>query len=145
MSQLRQNPDQPVALFGHSRGAAASLKLARMLQKEGIRVDLLLTVDPVMIDLAASQRVPSNVKLAINYWENLSSPLGGLYLTGDPESSEIENRQVRAGHGTIDDLVAKAGAEFDEIMTRVSEMLRQAQEDKTRRGVCDPRGRPCPN
>ncbi len=144
IAQLRQDPNQPVAVFGHSRGAAASLKLSRMLQEGGLKVDLLLTVDPVMVDIAARQRVPSNVKLAINYWEDLSSPLGGLYLTGDPENSDIENRRVQAGHGTIDDLVAKASAEFDEIMTRVSEMLRQARKEKDK-PICDPQARPCPH
>ena len=81
-AELHKNPDQPVVIFGHSRGAASSLKLAGMLKEAGISVDLLLTIDPVMIDPVLRQKVPSNVALAVNYWESVSPLLGGRLSLG---------------------------------------------------------------
>jgi RHS repeat-associated protein len=124
-AELRRNPDQPVVLTGHSRGAAASLNLAKQLQKEGVTVHLLLTVDPVMIDPVLGQRVPANVKLAVNYWENVSTTLGGLYLTGDPEKTEIENRRVDTLHGTIDNRVAAARDEIEDLVKRLMALFQK--------------------
>jgi RHS repeat-associated protein len=125
-SQLAIDPNQPVVVGGHSRGAAAALGLVRLLQKAGIKVDLLLTIDPVMIDPVATQKVPTNVKRAINYWENRSSPLGGMYLTGDPSTTDVENRQIGEPHGLTDDHVAKSSAELDDLIKQ----LEEAQKEK---------------
>ncbi len=124
-AELRKNPDQPVVLTGHSRGAAASLNLAKQLQKEGVTVHLLLTVDPVMIDPVLRQRVPTNVKLAVNYWENVSPTLGGLYLTGDPEKTEIENRRADNTHDVIDNQVATSTEEIEDLVARVMALFRR--------------------
>ena len=125
------HPDQPVVIAGHSRGAAASLQLARTLQKAGIHVDLLLTIDPVLIDYRLSQTVPSNVRLAVNFWETESSPLQGTYLTADAASTDIENRRV-AGvpHGRMDDEVAANTGALDQI---VASMWRRIEEDRRKK------------
>ena len=141
-SQLHSDPNQPVVIFGHSRGAASGLKLARTLQKAGVTVDLLLTLDPVMMDPALNHRVPSNVALAVNYYEKLSSPLEGVYLTGNPETTDIENRRVLGRHGVVDDLVAGAAGDLEDLISRVSEMMRQAEAAK--KATCEGHRRPCP-
>ncbi len=139
---MRSNPDQPLIVYGHSRGAAASMKLVRMLKDAGIRVDLLLTIDPVMADPKGSQQVPSNVNWAINYWESNSSLLGGMYLTGESDSTKIENRRVDTAHGSVDDLVVTS-TDFEELVDKVSQAMRE-QEARKKAGRCVPEKQHCP-
>ncbi len=143
MSQLKANPHQPIVIFGHSRGAAASIKLAKQLQKARVTVDLLLTVDPVMVDPMLSQRIPSNVSLAVNYWERRSSPLEGLYLTGDSDATAIENRRMDTTHGAADDLVSTSASDLEDLVARVTQSMQQ-KNTESRRGACDTEARPCP-
>ena len=115
--QHRLHPNQPVVAFGHSRGAARAVQLARLLQKEGVSVDLLITIDPVMADPVLRQRVPSNVRHAVNYFENKSTLLQGLWLTGDENSTDVENRQIDTPHGLADDTIAGLSAELDRLLS----------------------------
>jgi len=142
MSSLHENPNQPVVVFGHSRGAARSLQLTRMLQQAGVSVNLLLTIDPVMIDPALNQVVPSNVKTAINYFESLSSPLEGLYLTGDPTSTEIENRRMLAEHGQADDQVAASTRDLEAMIAQMLAAIQAEQKTKEKTN-CDQNPQHC--
>jgi len=142
-AELRKNPDQPVVLFGHSRGAAASLVLAQMLNASGVHVDLLLTIDPVIIDPVHRQTVPSNVGLAVNYWETGDFPFEGIYLSADPQNTDIENRRVITSHNAIDELVANPQV-IEGLIDRVSKMLQEARAKK-QKSICDTRNRPCPS
>jgi len=142
-AELRKNPDQPVVLFGHSRGAAASLVLAQMLNASGVHVDLLLTIDPVIIDPVHRQKVPSNVGLAVNYWETGDFPFEGIYLSADPQNTDIENRRVITSHNAIDELVANPQV-IEGLIDRVSKMLQEARAKK-QKSICDTRNRPCPS
>ncbi len=121
-AQLKADPDQPVVIYGHSRGAAKSLKLARDLAKENIKVDLVLTIDPVLIDPALSQVVPQNVARAVNYYQTQSLLLPGIYITAESSDTLLENRRVsNEGHGTIDDWVASQFRDLEALIEAVLE------------------------
>jgi hypothetical protein len=65
----------PLVLVGHSQGANNVIDMARLLQRENISVDLLVTLAPAMQD-----PVPGNVVRAINYY---NSPGWGAPITAD--------------------------------------------------------------
>jgi pimeloyl-ACP methyl ester carboxylesterase len=58
-----------IVLVGHSLGASAAVSMAEQLQKAGLRVALIVTLDPVVKTV-----VPSNVHLLKNFY--LSSGVG---------------------------------------------------------------------
>jgi hypothetical protein len=66
----------PLVLVGHSQGANNVIDMARLLQRENIPVELLVTLAPAMQD-----PVPGNVVRAINYYH---SPGWGAPVTADP-------------------------------------------------------------
>src|SRR5215475_730940 len=59
-----QQNHEPLVLIGHSLGADDAIIISKMLEKEGIPVDLLITVDPTK-----PPKVPGNVKLCYNYYQ----------------------------------------------------------------------------
>ena len=65
----------PLVLVGHSQGANNVIDMARLLQRENISVDLLVTLAPAM-----QNPVPRNVVRAINYY---NSPGWGAAITAD--------------------------------------------------------------
>src|SRR5262245_49913208 len=65
----------PLVLVGHSQGANNIIDMARLLQRENIPVDLLVTLAPAMQD-----PVPGNVVWAINYY---NSPGWGAPIIAD--------------------------------------------------------------
>jgi hypothetical protein len=65
----------PLVLVGHSQGANNIIDMARLLQRENIPVDLLVTLAP-----AGQDPVPGNVMRAINYY---NSPGWGAPITAD--------------------------------------------------------------
>ena len=65
----------PLVLVGHSQGGNNVIDMARLLQRENIPVDLLVTIAP-----AGQDPVPGNVVRAINYY---NSPGWGAPVTAD--------------------------------------------------------------
>ena len=65
----------PLVLVGHSQGANNVIEMARLLDREKIPVDLLVTLAPLLQD-----PVPGNVVQAINYY---NSPGWGAPVTAD--------------------------------------------------------------
>jgi hypothetical protein len=65
----------PLVLVGHSQGANNVIDMARLLQRENIPVDLVVTIAP-----AGQDPIPSNVVRAINYY---NSPGWGAPITAD--------------------------------------------------------------
>ncbi len=76
----------PVLLYGYSTGANTAIGVAKRLQRSGIPVDLLATVDPFPI---ASLRVPSNVGICANYYHS--------YVPGIPLLSARPVSQEKGG------------------------------------------------
>jgi hypothetical protein len=95
----------PIILVGHSLGANEQIKVARNLNKAGVPVDLLVTVDAVSQTI-----VPPNVKEAVNFYKSGYVPMfSGLKLrAADPTKTHIENinaaqlKAVGINHFTID-------------------------------------------
>ncbi|HQY89724.1 MAG TPA: hypothetical protein PK402_13810 [Tepidisphaeraceae bacterium] len=87
---------EPIVLIGHSYGADRVVEIARRLQKSGVVVDLIITLDPV-----TPGKVPSNVKLAYNLYQSNgtfdSLPwLRGIPLTADePGPRMLKNMNIR--------------------------------------------------
>ena len=98
-------PHRPIILVGHSLGANEQIKVARNLDKVGIPVDLLVTVDAVSQTI-----VPPNVKHAMNFYKSGYVPMfSGLKLRAvNPEKTYIENinvgtmKGISVNHFTID-------------------------------------------
>jgi len=65
----------PLVLVGHSQGANNIIDMARLLQRENIPVDLLVTLAP-----AGQDPIPGNVMRAINYY---NSPGWGAPVSAD--------------------------------------------------------------
>jgi len=65
----------PLVLIGHSQGANNVIDMARLLQRENIPVELLVTLAP-----AGQDPIPGNVVRAINYY---NSPGWGAPVTAD--------------------------------------------------------------
>lgn len=96
---------RPIILVGHSLGANEQIKVARNLNKLGIPVDLLITVDAV-----STTFVPPNVRHAMNFYKPSFVPMfSGLRLKAvDPGRTQIDNINVTkingisVNHFTID-------------------------------------------
>lgn len=72
------SPDEARAseliLYGQSFGAAASVKLARELKKQGVQVRLIVMVDSIGRD---DQVIPPNVKRVLNLYQRDPGPVRG--------------------------------------------------------------------
>ncbi len=87
---------EPIVLIGHSLGADDAIKISKMLEKEGIPVDLLITVDPT-----EPPPVPGNVKLCYNYYQpslfDGTGILRGIPLVLEPGAqTKLYNLNIRA-------------------------------------------------
>ncbi len=78
-----------IVLVGHSLGAAAAVSMAERLQQAGMRVALIVTLDPV-----AKSVVPGNVHLLKNFY--LSSGVGTRVERSGHFHGQLEN--VDVGH-----------------------------------------------
>lgn len=96
---------RPIILVGHSLGANEQIKVARNLDKVGIPVDLLVTVDAVSQTI-----VPPNVKHVMNFYKSGYVPMfSGLRVRAvNPGTTRVENinvvdlKGVAVNHFTID-------------------------------------------
>lgn len=92
---------KPVVIIGHSLGANNSILIANALKKEGIQVDLI-----VSLASTAPMTVPSNVRNVVNYY--FSSGGWGYIFEGESGFSGNLNNMDMAnhpgiGHFTVDD------------------------------------------
>jgi hypothetical protein len=71
ISEYRENP-APIILIGHSMGGFCAVKFAEILEAEGIRADLVVSIDPAHV----TPDVPLNVDRFINIFLS-KSVLGG--------------------------------------------------------------------
>ena len=73
---------EPIVIIGHSYGADDAILITRKLAEHNIKVDLVITLDPV-----TPRKVPSNINLVYNLYQ--SSALDGLpFLRGIPLTAE---------------------------------------------------------
>lgn len=126
----KHKSQRPVILIGHSLGANEQIKVARNLEKAGIAVDLLVTVDAVSQTI-----VPANVKYALNIYKPGYVPMfSGLKLRAvNPGTTTIENinvdtlKGVKVNHFIIDkDKIVQAI-----ILDKVEKVLSNANRKET--------------
>jgi hypothetical protein len=122
-----QDPE-PLVLVGHSYGADDVVNIARVLEKEGIAVDLLITLDPV-----TPNRVPSNVRLAHNLYQSNGVFDVMPFLRGVPLrpaenfAGTLNNLDIRKERtdllepGTDHFNIEKKGRIHDEVIAQVLE------------------------
>ena len=75
-----------LVLIGHSFGGNSAFELANtFLQSAGLTADLVVQIDPVNYDAAARHVKPSNVDVALNYYQistSLFEPQGANFVAG---------------------------------------------------------------
>lgn len=83
-----QKQHEPIVLIGHSYGADGVVRISRKVRDAGVKVDLVVTLDPV-----TPPKVPDNVRLVYNLYQ--SSAMDSLpFLRGIPLKPEDEARAV---------------------------------------------------
>jgi len=87
-----------IVLVGHSLGASAAVSMAEQLERAGVRVALIVTLDPV-----AKTAVPGNVRLLKNFY--LSSGVGTTVERGGHFHGMLQNvdmgRHTDLGHVSL--------------------------------------------
>lgn len=83
ISRYRLAAGEPLVLVGHSLGADDTVAIAQQLRDAGVKIDLIVTVDPVNVD-----PVPGNVRRAVDFYRTI--PVVGLIpvLRGIPLKPE---------------------------------------------------------
>lgn len=79
-----KNPE-PLCLIGHSYGADDVVRVARVLNEHGIKVDMLVTFDATV-----PPEVPPNVKVAYNYYQSQVTDVIPMFR-GIPLKLEVPN------------------------------------------------------
>ncbi len=88
---------EPLVLIGHSYGADDVIRVAREMKKDGIPVDLVVTLDPV-----TPPAVPNNVKRCINiyqsngFWDKMPWLRGVAVAEESKTATELANFNIRA-------------------------------------------------
>jgi hypothetical protein len=125
--QQTHKEHRPIILIGHSLGANEQIKVARALNKKGVSVDLLVTIDAVSQTI-----VPPNVKYALNVYKPGFVPMfSGLRLRAvNPETTFINNVNVdemkgmQENHFTVD----KNPVVQALVLKQIEKVLRDAQK-----------------
>jgi pimeloyl-ACP methyl ester carboxylesterase len=78
-----KNNVEPLVLVGHSYGADNVLRIAQALKDDGVRVDLLITLDPV-----TPPKVPHNVVKVVNLYQSNGALDKLPWLRGIPLEAE---------------------------------------------------------
>ncbi len=87
---------EPIVIIGHSYGADDAIAISRKLAEHKIKVDLVVTLDPV-----TPGKVPSNVELAYNLYQSNGALdalpwLRGIPLTPEtPGPAKLQNLNIR--------------------------------------------------
>jgi RHS repeat-associated protein len=109
--EFARDPKQPAIVVGHSMGVDASLAFAEELGRQGIRVSLLIAIDPTQ----ENKPVPQNVDRAVGYYQRGSWP-GGYKLYSLFPDTKISNIYLaNTVHTDIDNEVANSRAVENQI------------------------------
>jgi alpha-beta hydrolase superfamily lysophospholipase len=100
-----QDTEHPVILIGHSFGGLAAYKLVSDLNT--IHFPLVVTFDyspyySGVVGHAPDGLVPSNVKHALNFYQEIDPLVRGVHMSAlDTKSTEVENILTRVSHVDI--------------------------------------------
>jgi hypothetical protein len=118
---------RPIILIGHSLGANEQIKVARNLDKAGVPVALLVTVDAVSQTI-----VPPNVKHVLNVYKPGYVPMfSGLKLRAvDSQKTYVENINVATIKGVkVNHFIIEKDSRVQAIiLDRVEKVLSNAKE-----------------
>ena len=89
---LRDRPDKLV-LIGHSHGGVVAIKMAHLLEEEGVRVNLL-----VLLDVGRPDPSPANVDEAVHYYV---VPRTLSFRSGPRSKLEPGNRHTRLTYVSV--------------------------------------------
>lgn len=97
---------EPLVLIGHSYGADGAIAIARRLDRSGLPVDLLVTLDP-----CTPPRVPGNVRLTYNLYQSNGAAdalpfFRGVPLEADGPPGRAERADGPATRRAIDEATA---------------------------------------
>jgi pimeloyl-ACP methyl ester carboxylesterase len=86
---------EPIVIIGHSYGADDAILVSRKLAEKDIKVELVVTLDPV-----TPKKAPSNIALAYNLYQSSAMDnlpfLRGIPLTpDDPGPGLLKNQNIR--------------------------------------------------
>ncbi len=101
LKALAENPNARLVLFGWSWGGASSVKLARDLDKRGIKVHTLFLIDPVTLGRWLSNDIPENVENFFNYYQTAYMFKGERFRTDEGTSSVQKNLNVNKGENRV--------------------------------------------
>ncbi len=113
--QYVRGAERPIILVGHSLGATAAIDVARELERAGVPVALVVT-----IDLVSTGVVPTNVRRAVNLYvgrqfgqkvqavTGFHGNLSNVDFSGDPAMGHMEIQRSAAVHDRIIGLVRAA-------------------------------------
>jgi len=117
ISEYRESP-APIILIGHSMGGFCALKFSEILEAEGIRVGLVVTIDPAHV----TPNVPFNVDRYINIFLS-KSVLGG---------GDVKPKPGYRGHYASFDLsqhdevshinIEKMDAVHDQLLAKIAQL-----------------------
>jgi hypothetical protein len=82
-----------IVIAGHSLGATAAVSMAQELQRAGVRVALVMTLDPI-----SRSAVPSNVARLKNFY--ISDGVGATVQPGERFRGQLQNVDLK-GHPEI--------------------------------------------
>lgn len=91
-----QSAAEPVVLVGHSYGADNIVRIAQRLKDKDVKIDLLITLDPV-----TPPKVPANVKQVVNLYQSNGVMDAMPWLRGipleqeKPDSVKLANLDIR--------------------------------------------------
>ncbi|MFT3787085.1 MAG: hypothetical protein QM770_13115 [Tepidisphaeraceae bacterium] len=84
-----QPQHEPIVLIGHSYGADSVVRISRKVRDAGIKLDLVVTLDPV-----TPPAVPDNVKLVYNLYQSNGAFDALPWLRGIPLKAEDDSTRV---------------------------------------------------
>ena len=87
IEECRSGRISSIVLVGHSLGGAAVIDVAKRLQEAGMRVALMVTLDPV-----SAGQAPGNVRKLENYY--LSTGIGSSIKTDNGFRGQVQNVDV---------------------------------------------------
>jgi len=93
--RYKNHPAEPVVLVGHSYGADNVVRIAQKLKDKNVKIDLLVTLDPV-----TPPKVPANVVKTVNLYQSNgvfdAMPwLRGIPLEKETDSVAVLNENIR--------------------------------------------------
>jgi pimeloyl-ACP methyl ester carboxylesterase len=136
---------EPVVLVGHSYGADNILHIAQRLKDKNVKVDLIITLDPV-----TPPKVPSNVVKVVNLyqpngaWDKMPWLRGIPLEEEEPGQVKLLNENIREGRKDLleDGLnhfnIEKKKKIHQEIITQIKQICVTRQEWASRNGPSVP-------